>query len=83
MLVFPTLNIGSLQSVMLSMPHMTARPLAVFASPESDMGLSHSDRMLLQGLGWTPIERRSFGAGRGSISVMRLDRDAILDRQRN
>lgn len=78
MLVFPTLNIASLQSLMLSMPHMTAHPLAVFVSPEDDMGQSHAERILLQGFGWAPIEQHSLGAARGSISVMRLDRDAIL-----
>lgn len=83
MVVFPTVSIGSLQSVLLAADHMTDRAIIVFASPEDDNGLDQANRILLQGIGWQPLEAISFGLTRGSLCAMRLNRQAALALRRD
>jgi hypothetical protein len=83
MLVFPNVMAASLQTTLLSAKHLADGALMVFASPGDDSGQEHADRILLQGIGWLPLETASFGPTRGSLSVLRLDRQAARAARRD
>lgn len=82
MLVFPSSDIDSLETTLLATDHLADAALVVFASTEDDSGQAQADRILLQGIGWLPLERISFGPARGSLAVLRLDRQAARSLRR-
>ena len=71
LLMLPASDVMSLSIVTACRDLLSPDAIIVCASAEHDTGAAQGDRLMMQGLAYTPFERQSYGAHNGSMCAFR------------